>query len=716
MNAAAPSAPAAPPPLSAQLAEVRVGLREDLDVSRHLFRGQPSYIIRDPVSFQCQRLEPGDYHILTSIDPANTLGETFEELVTQGRVRRESQEHFYQFVMDLHRLGFLRLPVSDHKILYRRFQLKEQARRRKAWTAFLYFQVPVFNPDAFLNRTIRYVRPMFSWAAFVLWTLLIGVAIYVAWRNRQDLAEPLEGMLAARNLAIMWITLVVLKVFHEFGHAFACKHFGGHVPEMGLSLILLTPCAYVDATASWGFPRRRDRLIVALAGMYFETIIAALAVFAWALTEPSVVRSAAYNVMILAGAVTVLFNINPLMRFDGYYILSDLVEIPNLRARSTQYIVACFKKWFLGIEADHRVDGWRHRGILFGFGVAGFLYRVSLLLAIVAVLAMKFFLVGVSLAVFYVGQSLATAVIQVVRYLWRSEETAHVRFRAVALGVLLVAGLPAGLALIPLPSRVRAAGVIGQERESVLRAQVDAFVEKLSARNDQAVASGERVMRLRNEDVDLAVVESEAELRQAEILGDSLRLLEPHRAEQEVQRAKALQVQVDRARERQALLEITAPHDGVVVQTLRPQDIGRLVPRGEPLITIAEGPWLVRAVLSEEEYSAVGPRVGATVAIRTEARPEITLEGRIIKLAPMGHYAVPSLALTQLGGGDIAVDATTGRTPRPFFELTIQLYEVPPGELRHGLAARVILPVSPEPAASKAFRSLHRFLNKLLQE
>ncbi|MCO6435855.1 MAG: HlyD family efflux transporter periplasmic adaptor subunit [Phycisphaerae bacterium] len=711
-----PTAPATQPSLAAQLAQVRVGLREDLDVSRHLFRGKPSYIVRDPVTFQCQQFDPGDYHILTAIDHSRTLGETFDDLVVRGRARRDDEDRFFQFVMDLHRLGFLRLPVSDHKSLYRRHLSKEQAKRRRAWTSFLYTQIPVLNPDAFLNRTIRFARPLFSWPAFILWAVLLGTAIFVAIHNRQSLAQPLEGMLATRNLALMWLTLVVLKVFHEFGHAFACKHFGGHVPEMGVSLIMMTPCAYVDATSSWGFSRRRDRLVVALAGMYIETAIAALAVFVWALTDPSLLHSAAYNVMFLAGSVTVLFNINPLMRFDGYYIMSDLVEVPNLRARSAQYIAACMKKWFLGIESERVIEGRRLRGILFGFGVASFLYRLSLLLAISAVLATKFFIVGVSLAVFYVGRTVATAVAKIIQYLWQAEETAHVRVRAVALGLLLVVGFPAGFLWIPLPARVRAAGVIGQERESVLRAPADVFVEAIAARNDETVHEGAPLLKLRDENLELAVAAAQADVREAEILADAFRLAEPHRAEQEAQRADAARRELERAKERLTQLEVAAPHEGVVIQTLKPEDIGRFLPRGEVLATVADGPWQIRAVLSEEEFTAAGPAIGKRVLVRTTARPDTLLHGEIERIAPMAHRAVPSAALTQLAGGDIHVDPATGVTNRPYFEVVVRLDDPPAGLLRHGMGARVLLHGAPEPFAVQAFRRLHRFLNKLLQE
>jgi putative peptide zinc metalloprotease protein len=312
-----------------RLRNVRVGVREDLEVSRHLFRNEPAYIVRDPISFQSFRFDTIDYGIFVRISTDKTLGDLYEELVVGDVLDADDEQRYYSFIFQLHRSGLLALPVSDATLLYKRFQAREASKARNRWKSFFFFQVPLWNPDRFLDRTVHLARPLFTRTAFMVWCLVIISALYVVAVRWRDLFQPLEALLAMRNLIIMWITLVGLKFFHEFGHAFACKRFGGVVPEIGAMFIVGTPIAYVDATASWGFPSRLKRMIVGLGGMYFESFFAAIAVFVWAASEPGLIKSIAYNTMLLASVVTILFNINPLMRFDGYYLFSDLVEIPQ---------------------------------------------------------------------------------------------------------------------------------------------------------------------------------------------------------------------------------------------------------------------------------------------------------------------------------------------------------------------------------------------------
>ena len=218
--------------LAARLGQVRVGLRQDLEVTRHLFRGQPSYVVRDPVTFQSHRLEPADYQVFVSIEASRPLAEILAGLVERGLISAGDQEAFYEFIVQLHRLNFLNLPISDEKQLYKRYLARQQARRKEKLMGFLFLRIPLVNPDAFLERTIRYGRLLFSRCFFMVWLLVVGTAAVVGLQNWDRFLEPLQGVLATENLPLIWLVLIGLKVFHELGHAYACKHFGGYVPEL----------------------------------------------------------------------------------------------------------------------------------------------------------------------------------------------------------------------------------------------------------------------------------------------------------------------------------------------------------------------------------------------------------------------------------------------------------------------------------------------------
>jgi len=385
------------PDLAARLGDARVDIRADLDFSRHLLRGEPVYFARDPLTCQSHSLSVQDYEILIAIRRERKLSEIFQNLLADGSLTEDDEQRFYQFIVSLHQLNFLHLSVQDAKSLYRRNRLKLASRRRQFLMAPIFLRVGLLNPDTFLDRTVHWVRPLFTRWCFLLWCVLVLSGVAVAAAHWQRLIEPLNGLLAARNLAVMWISLVALKCCHELGHAYACKAFGGSVPEMGAYFIVCTPCAYVDTTSAWGFPHKRQRLAVCFAGMYVELAIAACAIFVWAATEPSLLNSAAYNVAVLAGVVTVAFNINPLMRFDGYYLLSDLLEVPNLRERSRSCVTGILKR-LLGVRQDPGRDGGRVRLALLAYGLAQPLYRMSVILAISAMVASKVFLLGLFMA------------------------------------------------------------------------------------------------------------------------------------------------------------------------------------------------------------------------------------------------------------------------------------------------------------------------------
>lgn len=713
MAVADTQAPTATTSVADKLREVCVGMRLDLEVSRHLFRGEPFYIVRDPLTFQCQRLRVPDYIILSSIRSDRSLGNVFDSLVVQGHLTEENENDFYQFIVVLHRQGFLHLPVSDSKMLYRRFQMLERHRRRNRLMGMLFLRIPLINPSAFLDRTIDYVRPLLSVSAFVVWLTLMIAAGIIAWNRFDDLMNPLNGVLVASNLPIMWVTLIVLKVFHEFGHAYVCRNYDGHVPEMGIYLILFTPCAYVDATASWGFSRRRHRLYVCLAGMYVEGAIAAVAMFVWASTEPSWLHAMAYNIIFLAGIVTVLFNINPLMRYDGYYILSDIVEIPNLRARSIQYLKGVLKRISLGVRSSVDVDSRRVRAILGSYGVATVLYRASLMVAIAAVLATKLHVVGLAMGVLMLSSMLASICLKLTSYLWYSPEVSGRRFTAVALSLVLLLLLPAGVMWIPMTSSVRAAAIVTRENVDVVRVRTPGIVKEVHFTPGSDVQAGERLADLTNSLEREQLLIAEANLERSDVRCDAYRVENLARFAQESQRLEGLETALAEQSRRVNDLIIRAPSAGQVVDGLRPEMEEAMLNPGVPVATIASGGWLVRAVLTEADIAGAKPKPGDHVQFRAYGLAGAAASGTIVRVAPTGsrHLDIPSL--THLAGGKIAVSERTHDAAQPYFEIVAKLDKNAAPHVLYGMTGFLYLEGSHEPIGTALTRHAVKFWNKL---
>jgi len=702
--------------MASQLANVHVNVREDLEITRHLFRGSPSYIVRDPVTFQTQRLDPPDYAVFIAINQSMPLGEIFQRLVSQKKVREPDEDQFYKFILSLHRIGFLHLPIHDDKRLYRRLVEKQKAKRKQRLLSILFLRIPLWTPDAFLTRNIRWVAPLFSRTAFVLWLTLVIAAGYTVYKRWADLTEPLSGLLAAQNMVAMWVTLVALKVIHEFGHAFACKRFGGYVPDMGAYMIMFTPCAYVDATSSWGFTRKSHRIIVCLAGMYVETICAAIAVFVWSMTGPSTIHHVAYNVIFLASIVTLLFNINPLMRYDGYYIFSDMTEIPNLRSRAKQYVMARLKQFALSIPAPATNMSRRLRFTLLTYGIASTLYRTTLLIAIAAVLASKLFFVGIGLAAVYLLSTIIKTVRSLTHYLWHSEETAHVRQRAIAIGVVVLLIGPSLICLVPSPTRVHATGVLTTQNESVIRTKAAGFIEQVTVKPGDVITVGDSVAVLRNDMLRESVARATANLKAAEIRRDAFRISQPNLSMQEQAKATALQQALQQAKLELDQLSVRSYEKGSVIAGMNPQHQGQFIEVGTPIATIASGKWRVRALLTDVEMASAQPVVGDEIQFRSYVRPSETHAGHIVSIDSVGSRHVELRELTQIAGGHIAVNPATLESSRPYFEITIDLPNTQRDYFRHGTTGAIILNGAPQPIGTRVARKVIRFIQHLTHD
>lgn len=711
----APNAPGAAPSLADRLRAVRVGLRSDLEVSRHVFRGEPAYVVRDPMTFASHRIEPREYAVLARLTPDRTLGDVCQDCQAAGLLGPDDAESFYQFVFSLHRLGFLNLPASDDKLLYRRYRSRRAARAKSRWMSPIFLQVPLWNPDAFLARTLGAGAWLFTRWALLAWLVVVGAAGLIVQRRWSEFHEPLNGLLANDNLPLLWITLIVLKTFHELGHAYACRTFGGHVPEIGVNFILGTPVAYVDASASWGFSARWKRIVVALAGMYVEMVFAAAAVFVWAATPPGPLNSAAYNTIFLASAVTLLFNANPLMRYDGYYVLSDLLEIPNLRQRSQQLLSDLARRVVLGVRTPLSARGALLVGTLLVFGVLASAYKLALQLGIATLIAAKLPFVGVALAAAYVGWSVLSWTWRTAAYLWFDDETAPVRTRAVVVSALLLAGGPAIAAFAPVPGAVCVRAFVAAEVEADVRAAVSGVVDSESLVAGRSVRAGETLVRLANPDVDERIADAAARLASLRVRADAQRVDAPALAALDDEKAAAAAEELKRRRAERDALELLAPIDGRVVACSADRAPGVFVEAGSRVATVVAGEHRVRALLTEAEVDACMPRVGGEVAFRPSTGPQRSLRGRIVSVHPAGSRGVTLAPLMHEGGGEVVVSPLTHEAPQPYFELVAAIDAADAAALQHGATGTLRAPSRWETLARSAQRRVMRVLNTLAQ-
>ncbi|CAG0961931.1 hypothetical protein GPROT1_00874, partial [Gammaproteobacteria bacterium] len=310
------------------------------------------YVIDDRKSGRVHRFTPSAYHFIRLMDGQRTVDRIWKEATGLMGSAAPGQEEVIQLLGQLHANDLLRGDiVPDSAELFVRFE-KQTA---SLWLANLKnplsIRLPLWDPDAFLKATLPWVRPVFGWAGFIAWLALVSVGIVLAASHWGELTENMtDQILAAENLAIIWLAFPFIKALHEMGHAYAARALGGEVHEMGIMLLALMAVPYVDASCSAGFRDKWQRALVGSAGMMVELAVAAIAMVLWVQVEPGSFRALLYNVMLIASISTLIFNGNPLLRYDGYYILSDLIEIPNLGFRANQHWKRLAERHLFGVR------------------------------------------------------------------------------------------------------------------------------------------------------------------------------------------------------------------------------------------------------------------------------------------------------------------------------------------------------------------------------
>ncbi len=700
-------------PIAPRLRPAQVGLRKDIDVHRHIFRGEVSYVIRDPLTLAVHKLSEADYQLCAALSEDRQLGDVFDDLVAQDIIEQEDEESFFQFILSLHSLGFLNLPVPNNETLYKRRQMKIKARRTQKITGFLFMQVPLINPDTFLDRTKHLVSWVFTKWTLMVWTLVVGSALLLLLKNWGTFFTPIGDVFTPERLLGMWFALVSLKVIHEFGHAYACKVFGGEVPEIGAYFIAGTPCAYCDCTSSWGFTRRTERLIVVLAGVYVELFIAALAVFVWAIAPSASIRLVAFDIVVVAGVATVLANLNPLMRFDGYYILSDLLEIPNLRATAQKLAVSLMKRIFVGVPMPATRFSTAMTTGLIVFGILSALYKITIVMGISALLATKFLYLGIGLAVFYGGMEFYRVGKNVGNYLIHSQEAQTHRFRAGALATILFAAAPAFLVFVPVPRPVMALGTIGMEHENSYYAAGDGYIETISAEPGDRINTGDQIASITNPAIEQSLNSAEYELTRSTILAEALFAEDPAAAAIHRESAESARVRVDREQSRLEELSIKADSQGVVLEVLPRKSEGKFSVTGDRVAHVGSGKWVIRGLIREASLSHTPIKIGDQISFRSASASGQTVRARITKLEPLGSRAIRHETLTALAGGEIPISPATGEASEPYFEL--EAIVASNADISYGITGNILIGSYSEPIGVSLWRSGLRLLQKLEQ-
>lgn len=666
-------------PLWARVSGARYRLRDQVGVSRHRYRGQDWYVLQDPVALRQYRVSEAAYRFLRALDGRRTVSDAWDRLVREPRGHGLERQALLALLAQLHAAELL---ASDHPAdidaLLRRHGQQIDQQRRNRWLRPLAIRIPILDPDPLLERALPLVRPIFRpmtlwiWAGLMVLALALSAIHWTALHSygASRLSDP-------HNLLLMALVYPLVKALHEFGHAFAAKVWGGGVHEMGVLLLVLMPIPYVDASSASTFADKRRRIVVAAAGILVETTLAAVALLFWLQLQPGLARDLSFDLMVVAGVSTLLFNANPLLRYDGYYVFSDALEIPNLATRAARYYRYLARRHLLGLEGTvSPATAPGERGWFLVYGAASTVYRIMITLGIALYLATQYLVVGVVLAIWALVAQLVLPLLRLAHFLCFSPTLAGRRGRGLAIAGALLLALVVPLYLLPVQQSLLAEGVVRPDEQAMVRARAEGFVAQVYHHSGASIVPGQALLTLRNEQVRTRIEVLRAQLAElearlsAEAMGD--------RVQAGILKAQLAELREELAQERGLAEDLTvrSPGEGRLYLPHGLDLPGHLVHKGELLgYVVAPRPVSLRVVVSQAAIKGLRTEL-RRVSVLIPGHLGRPLPGTVLGVVPQANDALPSPALGSRGGGAIRVDARDRaglKTLQRVFELDISV-------------------------------------------
>lgn len=641
-------------------------LRQDLALHAgpRLRDGQPSWTLHDPARHLYHQLDWLSFEVLAHWPQAGEHGPEAIVAAIQAETTLQPDVDDVVMVLDfLQRHELVHRPGAPTAAVYAGRAAAHRSGAFK-WLLhnYLFFRVPLLRPDALLGALLPLLGLVCS-RGFLWLTALAGVGgLALVARQWEGFQATLVDLLTPAGLASYALTLVGVKTLHELGHGLVAKRHGCRVPTMGLAFMVLWPVPYTDTNDAWRLADRWARLQIAAAGVTTELLVAVWATLAWALLPDGSARQAAFLLATTTWVSTLLVNCSPFMRFDGYFVLSDWLEMPNLHQRAFALARWQLREWLFNLQAEppeHWAPARRRGLVLFAFAV--WAYRLALFLGI-ALLVYGFFikLVGIFLFVVEIVWFVLMPIAAEVKTWGRLWPTIRQRPRSLVSLLLLGAGL-AALAW-PLPGRLGASGLLHTGTAQVVYAPAAGRITSLAVADGAAVRAGAPLLELGSEQEREQLAQAASRIRRYSAEADAAALQGELRSRWQVAQAQ-LSTALATRRSLQARVQertATAPHDG----TLRWHDpdlrAGDWVAAREPLATVVNpGNWQVEAYLSETDLKRIA--VGHHARFYPDGRFGAALDLQVSAIAHDASHQLPAPALALAAGGSVAARDVDGR-------------------------------------------------------
>jgi putative peptide zinc metalloprotease protein len=670
-----------------RVADLRPRLLSGIKVYRQHFRGQMWYVLENPSNNQYSRISEEAYRFIGMLDGRRSVSEAWRICNEQLTDRAPTQGEVIQLLGQLHSANLLYADLPpDSESLFNRYHTRV---RRQVWgslTNLLFIRIPLLDPDHFLNLWGAIFGRFFSWFGLFLWLILLGTGLYFVVGNFSELLSQSTDILDPDNLILLYLSFVIIKVIHEFSHAFACKKFGrlnrsgGQVHAMGVMFLVFFPLPYVDASSAWAFRNRWHRAVVGMSGVMAELSAAAIAAIIWSNTSTGTLHIIAYNVMFIASVSTLLFNGNPLLRFDAYYVLSDLLEIPNLGQRSRSYLYYLVKRYFWGLKRAQNPAYTFGESIWFVFyGLASTAYRlficVRILLFLNDRLPEELFVLVPLLAFSAIVAWILVPIGKFLQFLATGAELARKRVRALVLTLCTFCLIIVCVGLIRMPYYWRIEGIVEPANLAIVHAESDGFVIDFLPSESQVSSGGVPLVKAINPELEADKKSSIAERRRLEIKRRLAEMEEIAAAQIFDEQIEALNEKIARLEYELASLNLNPPLSGTWVAPDIEYSRGTYLERGQSIGFVASLDDVIIRATAGQQVAAMLETAFKRVEIRVKKQPRWSLTGEIEKIFPAGQELLPSKALGYAVGGSvptISQDPQGIKAAEKFFEIRIK--------------------------------------------
>ena len=667
-------------PMGQAAEHLRVKLRPDLIVQPQFYEGMTHYVIKDPIALKYFRFKVEEYFLLQQFDGKQTLQDVKRAFERKYRPQTITVDDLLRFASQLHEAGIAQVDSPDQaKALITR---RRKNRWKKLWqflANILYIKIPIIDPERLLTGMYPYFRWIYTkgFIAVSVGMMLAALTLVISqWTTFSARLPDFQSFFTWKTIVYFWCSLAIIKIIHEFGHGLTAKHFGGEVHEMGALLLVLTPALYCDVTDCWLLPSKWKRIWISAAGIYVECFLASLATFVWWNTEQGLLNSLALATMFICSVNTIMFNANPLLRYDGYYVMSDWLEIPNLRVKSTQFFTYLFQEKVLGLEIPVQSYMPRSRRTLFVvYAIASYIYRWIVTFSILFFLSQmlkpyKLQSVSYALAISSLVPLLFMPIYQMVKFVRSPGRMRKVKKARAATFFAVTAALVTAILLIPTPLQVSGTLVLTAAKPAEIYAEVPGQLVTLNVRDGEHVKKGDILATLSNPEKQVEYLQLEEQQKGHHVKSVWFNAIDSVNSRQQGQLQHQMELDLEPAitkiSEQRDKLILVAPRDGQAMGVPHHETTGQYLKPGKPFMEIGDPKKLeAHMILDQSDVDLIvgaDPSKPPTAWVRiygTDARPYKSI---VSEVAPRNREEIPP-ELSNVAGGEIATkqDPKTGQ-------------------------------------------------------